>query len=289
VSSHPVPLTNLAKLYWPADGITKGDLIGYDEQLAPVLLPYLVGRPVTVRVYPSGVEGPGYYRRDRPAKAPEWLRGVDYRLETTGAISCLLLVDDVAGLLWLANRGAIEWHPWTSRLPHLATPDQAIFDLDPGDQAGFTSVLQAARLLHQELERLGLRGYPKTSGGRGLHVYLPIAPSYRYEQVRGWVKNLGEKLAAANPSLIASAGGATHRGRRIAVDYAQNSIGRNAAAPYTVRARPGAPVSTPLTWDEVDDDALDPSDFTLATVPARVARLGDLFAPTLRADQKLPV
>lgn len=150
------------------------------------------------------------------------------------------------------------------------------------------AVLQAALRLREELERLGLRGYPKTSGGRGLHVYLPLAPGYTFEAVRDWVKATAEQLAGAYPHLIAVAHGGTHRGRQVTIDHAQNSLGRNTAAPYTVRALPRAPVSTPLTWDEVEAGQVWPADLTFSAVPARVHALGDLFAPALEEGQRLP-
>jgi bifunctional non-homologous end joining protein LigD len=281
-------LTHLDKPYWPEDGLTKGDLLAYDRDLAPVLLPYFADRPVTLRVFPEGIHGPSFYRRDVPDDAPPWLRHADYHAATADRVVQLPLIDDAAGLVWLANAGAIEFHLWSARLPDLAEPDQAIFDLDPGDQASFGDVLQAAVHLHAALEQVGLRGYAKTSGGRGLHVYLPLAPGHAYDDVRAWVKAVAAQLATAHPRSIAVPHGATHRGRQVAIDYAQNSIGRNTAAPYTVRALPGAPVSTPLTWEEVAAGQVRPGDLTLRTVPTRVRERGDPFAPVLGRDQHLP-
>jgi bifunctional non-homologous end joining protein LigD len=213
---------------------------------------------------------------------------VDYRPETSEQVIQLPLVDDAAGLVWLANQGSIEFHLWGSRAPNLAQPDQAILDLDPGDEATFSDVLKAALRLRDALERLGLRGYPKTSGGRGLHVYLPLATGHTFDAVRAWVKALAEQLAATYPDLIAVAHGATHRGRQVTIDHAQNSIGRNTAAPYTLRAQPGAPVSTPLTWDEVEAGQIRPSDLTLRALSQRLEQMGDLFAPVLQSGQYLP-
>ena len=214
--------------------------------------------------------------------------GVPYQDETDGHVLHAILVDDAAGLIWLANAGSIEFHLWSARLPDLAAPDQAIFDLDPGHQAEFADVLRAALRLNAELERLGLRGYPKTSGGHGLHVYMPLAPGHTFPAVRAWVKALAEQLAAGDPELIAVAHGSTHRGRQVTIDHAQNSVGRNTAAPYTVRALPGAPVSAPLTWDEVKAGLVQPSDLTLRVVRDRVRANGDLFAPVLQGGQRLP-
>jgi bifunctional non-homologous end joining protein LigD len=282
-------VTSLEKPYWPDDGLSKGDLLAYYREMAPILLPYLAERPVTPVVFPRGINGPKYYRRDRPDSAPEWVRSAEYQTATNQHLIQVLLIDDEAGLIWLANTGAIEVHLWGARLPDLSVPDMVVFDLDPGDEATFEDVLQAAGILHEHLDQLGLRSYPKTSGGDGLHVFLPLAPGHTFEVVRDWVRRMAEGLEAAHPKLIAVAHGSTHRGKHVTVDHAQNSVGRNTAAPYTVRARPGAPVSTPLTWDEVEDGKLRPGDLTMKTVPRRLEKLGDLYAPVLAGDQKLPI
>jgi bifunctional non-homologous end joining protein LigD len=283
-----VRVTNLDKIYWPEDGLTKGDLLAYYRDLAPTLLPYFADRPVTLRVFPNGIHGYSHYRRERPDNAPAWIRSVDYETATDRRRIQAFMIDDAAGLIWAANTGAIEFHLWSVRAPRLAEPDLAVFDLDPGDEASFADVLAAACLLRAVLERLGLRSYPKTSGGQGLHVWLPLAPGHTFQVVRDWVRSTAEKLAEAHPDLFAVAHGSTHRGRQVTIDHAQNSTGRNTAAPYTARALPGAPVSTPLTWDEVEAGRIRPSDFALKTVPERVERLGDLFAPVLTGGQHLP-
>jgi bifunctional non-homologous end joining protein LigD len=253
------------------------------------MLHHLKDRPVTLRIFPEGIHGFSYYRRDLPETAPAWLRSADYQPETVGHVIQLPLIDDAAGLLWLANQGSIEMHTWASRTPDLSQPDQVVFDLDPGDEASFADVLRAALRLCEALERFGLQSYPKTSGGRGLHVYLPLAAGHTFDAVRVWVKAQAEQLAAAYPQFIAVAHGGTHRGRQVTVDHAQNSIGRNTAAPYTLRARPGGPVSTPLAWDEVHDGRVQPSEFTLGAIPERLKKVGDLFAPVLQGGQELPL
>lgn len=288
LAGQQVRVTSLEKPYWPRDGLTKGDMLAYYREMAPVLLPYFVNRPVTPVVFPRGVDGPKYYRRERPEKAPDWVRGAEYQTATDQHLIQVLLVDDEAGLIWLANTGAIEVHLWGARLPDLAEPDMVVFDLDPGDEASFENVLRAAVILHERLDQLGLKGYPKTSGGDGLHVFLPLAAGHTFEAVRDWVRSLAESLETDYPKLIAVSHGPTHRGKHVTIDHAQNSVGRNTAAPYTVRARPGAPVSTPLTWKEVADGKLRPADLTMKTVPRRVKKLGDLFAPVLARDQRLP-
>src|SRR6266511_2230135 len=177
IAGRAVRVTHLDKLYWPEDGVTKGDMLRYYLHVAPMMLPYLLNRPVTLRIFHNGIHGPSFYRRDRPAHAPAWLRSVGYQPETTQETIQLPLIDDAAGLVWLANQGSIEFHVWISRLPDLTQPDQVLFDLDPGDQAKFADVLRAALYVREALERLGLQAYAKTSGGRGLHICLPHLPA----------------------------------------------------------------------------------------------------------------
>jgi bifunctional non-homologous end joining protein LigD len=198
------------------------------------------------------------------------------------------LIDTVAGLLWFANQGAIEFHLWGSHLPDLSQPDLAIFDLDAGETASFDAVREAGLRLYDALAQAGVRGYPKTSGEGGLHVFVPLGPGHTFERVRGWVKAVGQQLASNYPDLIALARGATHRGGRVTVDYAQNSVGRNTATPYTLRAHPAHPtVSTPLTWEELEAGTTHPADLTPQVALERVERLGDLFIPVLQADQHI--
>ena len=283
-----IQVSHLEKVYWPQTGFTKGDLLRYYRQIAPVVLSHLKDRPVTLRVYPQGVSGTSYYLRDCPENAPDWLRRVQYQPKTVSHPVPLPLIDTAAGLLWFANQGAIEFHLWGSHTPDLSQPDLAIFDLDPGEIASFDAVREAALRLHDALEQAGVRAYPKTSGGRGLHVFVPLRPDHTFERVRAWVKAVGQQLAESYPDLIALAHGATHQGGLVTVDYAQNSLGRNTAAPYTLRAHPDHPtVSTPLTWEELQNGTIDPVDLTPRMVLERIERLGDLFASVLRADQRL--
>jgi bifunctional non-homologous end joining protein LigD len=288
LGNQTVQVTHLEKVYWPQTGFTKGELLDYYRQIAQVLLPYLKDRPVTLRMYPQGVEGTSYYLRDCPADAPEWLRRVTYRPKTVSHPVPLPLIDTAAGLLWFANQGAIEFHLWGSLAPELAQPDLAIFDLDAGSTASFDVLREAALRLHDALEQAGIRGYPKTSGGGGLHIFVPLAPGYTFEHVRRWAKAMGQQFASKYPDLIAVARGATHQGGHVTVDYAQNSLGRNTATPYTLRAHLDHPtVSTPLSWEELDAGKITPASLTPQVVLDRISRMGDLFAPVLQADQRI--
>ncbi len=288
LGNRAIQVSHLEKVYWPETGFTKGDVLEYCRQIAPVLLPYLKDRPVTLRMYPQGVEGTSFYLRDCPADAPEWLRQVPYQPKTVSHPVPLPLIDTAAGLLWFANQGAIEFHVWGSRAPELVQPDLAIFDLDAGSTATFEAIRVAALRLHDALEKAGVKGYPKTSGGGGLHIFVPLVPGYTFERVRRWVKEVGNELASNYPNLIAPARGATHEGGHVTVDYAQNSLGRNTATPYTVRAHLDHPtVSTPLTWEELDAGKITPATLTPQVVLERVSRMGDLFVPVLQANQRL--
>lgn len=277
------------KVFWPDEGFTKGDLAAYYEAVAPVMLPHMRDRPVTVRLFPDGIRGEAFYRRERPDDAPAWMRSVTYRPVSVSGVRHLILIDDAEGLRWWVARGAIEFHTWGARRPEVTAPDQAIFDLDPGEEAGFSDVLAAALHLRDHLAEQGLTGFPKTSGGRGMHVEVPLAKGHTFEQVRAWVRAAAEKLAENHPGVVAAAHGATHRGRLVTVDHAQNSVGRNTAAPYTVRGRPGAPVSAPVTWAEVARGAIRPEHFTLRTMPGRIQKKGDLYAGMLEKAYTLPL
>jgi bifunctional non-homologous end joining protein LigD len=213
---------------------------------------------------------------------------VPYQPKTVNHSVPLPLVDTTAGLLWFVNQGAIEVHLWGARTPDLTRPDLAIFDLDACSNASFDAVREAALRLHDALEQAGVRGYLKTSGGGGLHIFVPLAPGYTFERVRRWVKAMGNEMASKYPDLIAQARGATHEGGRVTVDYAQNSLGRNTAAPYTLRAHPDHPtVSMPLTWEELEAGTIHPATLTPQVVLERVSRMGDLFSPVLQADQRI--
>jgi len=283
-----VEFSHLEKTLWPEDGFTKGDLIDYLRAVGPVMLPYFRDRPITLRVFPAGIHGRSFYRREIPESRPSRFRHVRYATATDRHDIELPLIDDVESLCWYANSGAIEFHLWASHAPELAEPDLVIFDLDFSDGTNFSRILEAGALLRAALVDVGLRSYPKTSGGRGLHVYLPLAPGYEFDEVRSWVEAMSQRLASEHPGLFAVAKGGTHLTELITIDAAQNSIGRNTAAPYTPRGLPGAPVSTPLTWEEVERGHIRPADFTIHTAPGRIAKFGDLMAPLLGQKQKLP-
>ncbi|HEX7101699.1 MAG TPA: non-homologous end-joining DNA ligase [Nitrolancea sp.] len=288
LNGRTIEITSLDRRYWPDDDLTKGDMLDYYRQIAPIMLPFLLERPLTLRVFPRGIAGPGYWRRELADSAPDWLRSVTYQPESRSDKIKVPLIDDEAGLIWHANHAAIEFHQWLSTADDLERPNWAVFDLDPGEKVDFKQVLEAAMHVRNELAANDLTGFAKTSGGVGLHVFVPLEPEASFETVREWVHGVAKRLAEQQPDLISTASGGTHEGRKVTIDHAQNSIGRNTAAPYTLRARPGAPVSTPVSWDEVKRGQIRPDQFTLKTVPKRVQKLGDLWAHALKLRQKLP-
>jgi len=285
VGLDPAPrLSNIDKPFFP-DGYTKGDLVQYYAGVAPVLLPHLEGRAIVLARFPDGAEGEWFYEKQAPSHRPAWLTTVPLWSEHRGDAIDFVTAPDAAALLWMANLGCIEIHPWLSRAatPHL--PDFAVFDLDPAEGATWEQVAAVARLVEVALGRLGLAGQPKTSGATGLHVYVPLAAEYPYDRVRRFVEAVGRAIVGAAPALATMEWEIPRREGRVFIDHNQNVAGKTIASVYSVRPRPGAPVSTPLLWEEVEGAV--PAAFTVATIWDRLARFGDLFAPVLRGEQRL--
>jgi len=281
---HPLRLSNLDKQFFP-DGYTKGDLISYYASAAPVLLPHLEDRAIVMARFPDGAEAAFFYEKQAPGHQPAWMPLVPIDSAHRGAVIEYVTADRPESLMWLANMGCIEIHPWLSRVGSLHAPDFAIFDLDPAAGSSWDQVVAVGGLLREALGHLQLRGYPKTSGSRGIHVYVPLDPVHDYARVRMFVQRLGHLLAAANPENVTMDRHIPNRAGKVYIDSGQNRAGATIAAAYSVRPRPGAPVSTPLRWDELD--AIDPASFTIATIWDRISRYGDLLAPVLLGGQRL--
>ena len=277
-------LSNLDKPFFP-DGYTKGDLISYYTSVAPLLLPHLADRAIVMARFPDGAEGGSFYEKNAPGHQPEWMRLAPIESAGRGGRIDFVTAFNVESLMWLANMGCIEIHPWLSRLRRLDREDFAVFDLDPAEGATWEQVVSVAGLLRVALERLGLRGYPKTSGSSGIHVYVPLDPIYDYRRVRTFVERLGHLLAAADPEDVTMDRNIPRRKGKVFIDSGQNRAGATIASVYSVRPRPGAPVSTPLRWRELD--RIRPQDFTIATIWDRISRFGDLFAGVLEGGQVL--
>jgi bifunctional non-homologous end joining protein LigD len=294
IGERSVRLTNQHKLLWPADGLTKGDLAAYYRAVAPTILPHLRDRPLTLKIYPDGIDEGPIFLQAAPRGTPTWIRTWRHQLVSrTGenrANTRIIAVEE-ATLAWLANRAAIELHTWLSRITTPDVPDALMIDLDPGPEVGFDEVCRAALQMQATFKHAGLELWPKTSGGKGMHLSAPLAPKYDFEEVRAWAERIAEAYQSRWPERFTHLAAKDERPGRIMIDYAQNSLGRTTAAAYSARARPGAPVSAPLAWDEVRAGSrgkLAPADFTIRTMPARIARLGDLYAAVLSMPQKLP-
>jgi bifunctional non-homologous end joining protein LigD len=285
IGGRRLPLTNLDKVLWPADGITKRDMIAYYVRMAPYMLPYLRGRPLSMQVFPDGIEGKSFWRKDKPAHAPAWIDSWTYHGEKT---KTYIVVNEVATLAWVANAGVIDLHPWHSSIDAPNEPDWAVFDLDPFEPATFQDVVDIARLVKAALDHYGMHGIAKTSGQTGLQIYVPVRRGPDYSAVRHWVEEVGRAIDQAAPGRVSWEWAVARRTGRIRIDYTQNIINKTLAAPYSLRPASGAPVSTPITWDELSDPELRPDRWNIETIAERVAQVGDLFAPVLDADQDLP-
>lgn len=278
-----VRLTNLDKPFWKAEGITKGDLLDHYARMAQVLVPHLADRPMILKRYPNGWDAPHFFQHAIPDTAPDWIRRVS--VTKSDDTVTYAVVDDALGLLWLVNLGCIDLNPWHSRVASLALADYVLFDFDPQDGVPFDAIAEAALLVREELAGLGLRAHVKTSGSRGLHVLVPIAPA-PHEATRLFAQLVAQRLVAQRRDLVTTETVKARRGVRIYIDANQNGSGKTIASVYSVRPVPGATVSTPVSWDELAA-GIDPGRFTIAAVAERVARQGDLFAGVLERDQDL--
>lgn len=280
-----VEVTSLQRVYWPGEGITKGDLLAYYLAVGPTLAPYLAGRPAILKRYPTGINGPSFFQHDLD-KPPAWLTTATLRNEA-GRDVHYAVYTELATLIYLANLGNIAQNPWHSRTSAIDRPDYVVLDLDP-HEAPFAHVLEVALATREVLAELGLVGFAKTSGSSGVHIYVPIEPGCTYAQAARFSEVVAGRVAARRPAIATVERRLADRKRdQVYVDWLQNAQGKSVASVYTVRAKPGATVSAPVTWDEVAQGfAL--ADFTIRTMPTRLARLGDLWRGFFDARQALP-
>jgi bifunctional non-homologous end joining protein LigD len=281
-------LSNLDKPFWAEEGIAKGDLLAYYRDVAAVLVPHLRARPFTMKRYPDGWQGKHFFQKQSPSHMPDWIQRVPFPASTRDGEQKIIeyaLVDDELALLWMVNMGCIDMHVWSSRADKPERPDWVMFDLDPSEGATFADVVEVARLVKQTLDLLELESFPKTSGSRGIHVLVPIARRHTFGDARDFASIVAGALARAHPGLVTTEWSRAKR-KGVLVDANQNRQGATNASVYSVRPRAGAPVSTPLRWEEVVE-GLDLAAFTMDAVLDRVARDGDLFAGVLRGKQSL--
>jgi bifunctional non-homologous end joining protein LigD len=279
VEGKDVQLTNLDKPFWPSLGITKGDLIRYYADVAPLLLPHIRGRAMVMKRYPHGAAGAFFFMKRAPSPRPGWIRVCRIDHGSKGVID-FPMIDDLPSLLWVINLGCIDLNQWYATCDDVDRPDYLHFDLDPGS-ASWSQVLDAARIVHQALEALRMTAVAKTTGSKGIHVYVPIVRGPQQKDVWTFAKALAQELAARHPTLLTSEYRVANRPKgRVLVDYNQNAWGRTLASVYSVRPHPRACVSTPVTWKEIDG-GVRIEDFRLDNVRARLATAGDLFKPLL--------
>lgn len=286
-------LTNLDKVLFPPPrrggrARTKRDLVRYYATMAPLLLPYLERRPLNMHRYPDGVHRAGFWHKDVPDHAPEWITRWRNEEADAGETEWYIVADRPATLAWLANFAAVELHPWTSRIDDVHEPTYALIDIDPGDRTSWDDVVLLARLYRSALDHLGVHGYPKVTGKRGIQVFVPIAPGPTFDETRGWVEHVSRAIGQTVPELVSWAWEKRARGGLARLDYTQNAVNKTLVAPYSVRAVPGAPVSMPITWDELDDPTLRPDRWTIADAGRRVLDRGDPFRGVLTDAQRLP-
>ena len=281
-------LSNLGKVLWPADGITKRDLIRYHAQIAPYLLPYLRDRALTLQRYPDGVATKGFWQKQVPSHAPDWLGRWPWKSTSTGESIDYLLADSAATLVWVANEAAIDIHPSTFKVERPDRPTWALVDVDPGSRTSWDELLLLTRLYRTALDHLGLRGFPKLTGQRGIQVWIPVKPTYTFDQTRDWVADLSHQIAAAAPELVSWKWEKAQRDGLARLDYTQNAWNKTLVAPYSVRPVAGAPVSAPIRWDELDHPDLRPNSWTIRTALGRLADVGDLFERAIGLEQELP-
>ena len=292
VGGDELKLTNLDKPLFEADPpITKRELIRYFARIAPTMLRHLADRPLNLQRFPNGAGAPGFWQKDIPATAPAWLTrwhetGVDGREDRQA--NDHLLADRAATLAWLGNQASFEIHAWTGRLPEPWQPTFAYIDIDPGEATTWDETLVLARLYRTALGHLGVRGYPKTTGKRGIQIWIPVVPRYRFDETSAWVERVSRAVGSTVPELISWEWAKGARKGRARLDYTQNASIKTLVAPYAVRPAPGAPVSAPIAWDELDDPDLRPDRWTIRSIVERVAERGDLFAAAQTDAQELP-
>ncbi len=287
-----VSLSNLDKVLFPAHGegapITKRDLVRHYALVAPLILPYLAARPVNLQRFPNGVDAKGFWQKEVPKNAPEWFSRFHDLHARPGRTEWYSVLDRPASLVFMANLAAIELHPWTSGVEAPDRPDWALIDIDPGPATTFDDVIVLARLFRTALEHLGVQGRPKTTGQRGLQIWVPVQQRYSYDETRDWVEALSRMVGSFVPELVSWNWRTDERGGLARLDFTQNAPHKTLVAPWSVRPAPGAPVSVPIEWHELDDPELSGDRWRIPDIAERISRSGDPLAALVGLDQELP-
>lgn len=285
VDGRRLKLSNLDKVLYPETGFTKGQVIDYYTRVAPIVLPHLQGRALTLKRYPNGVDGKYFYEKQKPSHAPDWVRSAT--VETGDRDIDFVLCDDLPTIVWLANLADLELHPSLALAEDPDRPTVLAFDLDPGEPAALPECREVALLLRDTLADLGLGCYAKTSGSKGMQVYVPLNAAVTYDDTKPFAQALAQLLEKQHPKLVVSSMKKSLRPGKVFIDWSQNSRHKTTVAVYSLRARPSPTVSTPVSWDEVADDSLDLV-FEAGDVLERIEQHGDLFAMVLDSKQRLP-
>lgn len=279
INGHELKFTHLSKVYWPKEKYTKRDMLNYYYQVAPYILPYLKDRPQSLNRFPNGIDGESFYHKDVTASAPDWIRMEPY-ITGEGEKKNFLVPEDEAAVLYMANLGAIEMNPWNSTIHREDYPDWCLIDLDPSEKNTFNQVIQTALATKEVMDHMGVKGYAKTSGSTGIHIYIPLGARYHYDQCQLLGKIIATQVRDILPETTSIERIIKNRKGKLYIDYLQNRPKATLAAPYSLRPKPGATVSMPLHWEEVKK-GLKMKDFTIANAIERIKREGDIFKPVL--------
>ena len=276
--------SNLDKVFWPEKGLTKGDLIAYFQRVAACIVPAIRDRPLTVKRYPDGIHGFSFFQKNAPKYSPSWVRTVTLPAESAKRDVNYILCNSERTLLWLANQGSVELHPWLSRVGRLERPDHLVMDLDPPEGA-FDRAVEIAFLVKEVLEAVGLSAAAKTSGAKGIHLFVPLQRRYHYREVRAAADEVARRVKERAPDRATTEFYIAQRGDRLFLDAGRNAPGAHVVAAYSPRARPAASVSYPVSWDELE--RIRPEDFTIENVPALIEK-GDRWKELMPPPQALP-
>ncbi len=292
VEDRKLKLSNLEKILYPAAGFTKGQVIDYYVRIAPVLIPHLAGRPLTMKRYPEGVDHEYFFEKNAPLHRPDWVKTAPVWSDSNRRAINFILADDLSTLVWIANLASLELHPSLALASHIETPTMIVFDLDPGPPANIVQCAQVGLWVRAIFDHFGLQSFPKTSGSKGMQIYVPLNTKTSYDQTKSFAHAIARLLEQEHPEMVVSDMKKAVRTNKVFVDWSQNDQHKTTISVYSLRAREQPTVSTPITWDEVEQ-ALKKKDaqrlvFETADVLKRVAKMGDLYEPLLKLKQKLP-
>ncbi len=273
INGHKIELSNLDKDFYGDQHITKGDVIDYYIEMAETMLPYLKNRPVSMHRFPDGIDGKNFYQKERPDYFPDWIPSIDIKLRKGGK-STMVLCNSAATLVYLADQANLVYHVWLSRQDRLNEPDRIVFDLDPSDSDN-QEVRHAALVVHDFFKNMDLDTHVMTSGSRGYHVHMPIRRGHEFKEVRKQAQRAATVMAKQHADLLTTEQRKEKRGEKIFIDTARNAFGQTAIVPYSLRARPGAPVATPLEWQELREKRVEPDAYTLHTIQKRLSQKKD--------------